>query len=102
MHGRIGNWKTKADPFSLESLIAWLEMQPADKTYNWSDCEGGCLIGLYGAAMGWSWHDVCTAERLCDAPYYRLSTANGCIAYSTPHTFSGALSRARAALEAER
>lgn len=33
--------ETKADPFSLESLIAWLEKQPAAKGYDfckWDNC----------------------------------------------------------------
>jgi hypothetical protein len=38
--------ETKADPFSLESLIAWLEKQPADGEYNWDD-GSECLLGQW-------------------------------------------------------
>ena len=34
------------DPFSLESLIAWLEKQPCDQWYAWA-CAGECLIGQW-------------------------------------------------------
>ncbi|MEH2501198.1 hypothetical protein V1290_000009 [Bradyrhizobium sp. AZCC 1578] len=49
-------FEVKADPFSLESLIAWLEKQPADKTYDYG-CNGHCLLAQYFTAMGFK--DVC-------------------------------------------
>ena len=36
----------KADPFSLESLIAWLETKPATEFYAWH-CAGECLLGQW-------------------------------------------------------
>jgi hypothetical protein len=36
----------KADPFSLDSLIAWLEKQPANETYAWH-CQGQCMLGQW-------------------------------------------------------
>lgn len=43
--------EVKADPFSLESLIAWLEKQPADRTYDF--CQpSSCLIAEYLKARG--------------------------------------------------
>jgi hypothetical protein len=44
-------WEVKAEPFSLDSLIAWLEKQPADKEYNWS-LAGSCLLGQWCEARG--------------------------------------------------
>ena len=43
--------KTKTDPLSLDSLIAWLEKQPADAKYCYSD-TGACLLAQYFAAIG--------------------------------------------------
>lgn len=43
--------ETKADPFSLDTLIAWLEKQPADKVYCYCD-TGECLLAQYFTAMG--------------------------------------------------
>jgi hypothetical protein len=37
---------TKADPLSLDSLIAWLETQPRDKAYCYDD-TGHCLLAQY-------------------------------------------------------
>jgi hypothetical protein len=81
----------KHDPFSLEGLIAWLENKPAAGNYNWEDCDGGCLVGIYARAigMGEQWRDF--HSKLFDAD--ELS-----IAGDTPHTFGAALERARKAL----
>lgn len=43
--------KTKADPLSLESLIAWLEKQPATKRYHYAD-SSGCALHQYFTAQG--------------------------------------------------
>lgn len=39
-------WEVKADPFSLESLIAWLEKMPVDGEYSWDDGTE-CLLGQW-------------------------------------------------------
>lgn len=41
-------WK-EHEPFSLESLIAWLEQQPAEERYDFS-VHDKCVWGLYVAA----------------------------------------------------
>lgn len=46
---------TKADPFSLDSLIAWLEKQPADKPYDWGGDD--CLLCQYLEARGFNKFD---------------------------------------------
>ena len=43
--------EVKADPFSLESLIAWLEKQPAEGVYCYID-SGRCLLSRYFSANG--------------------------------------------------
>ena len=78
--------ETKADPFKLETLIAWLEKQPADQEYNFRDCSGRCLFGQYYTAMGFDWQK----EYLAD----HFDHIN--IAGLEPHTFGAALERARA------
>lgn len=44
--------KIKPDVFSLESLIAWLEKQPADKEYFYSN-PYNCLLCQYFEANGY-------------------------------------------------
>lgn len=82
--------ETKADPHSLEAVIAWLETQPADREYDFINCRGGCLVGQYGNATGIDWIEAHQAlhER------YGLYFACG-----FPCTFGAALSRARKVLE---
>ena len=45
--------EVKADPFSLESLIAWLEKQPADKPYDYIDSTN-CLLCQYFRSVGFN------------------------------------------------
>lgn len=105
------NWsqtetETKPDVFSLESLIAWLETQPPEKTYDWmgNACNGGCLLDHYLFAFGYPMHLPFGPP---DENYQRLATLNGTmlhrrmdyiVAQATPHTYGDALSRARALL----
>jgi len=88
-------------PFTLESLIAWLETMPPQESYRFECTDGSCLIGQYSTAHG--------QGRL---PYYqqteafanawggepdglRISHAER-LAVSEPWTFGAALTRARA------
>lgn len=90
------NWDAKtvtSDPFTLESLIAWLEKQPAAVTYNWHDCNGACLIGIYFAVHGHPWD----ARRYCNFTDFNTRSD---IAGTEPFTFGAALTRARKALAA--
>lgn len=86
--------ETKPDVFSLESLIAWLEEQPARRAYDYGDCQGGCLYGLYMAAHGKKWFDVNSMD--FENKAYRLQVYD--IATVLPWTFGAALVRARAAM----
>lgn len=88
--------QTKADPYSLGSLIAWLEKQPAGKRYDFHDCNGGCLIGMYYIANG-----VHNKSRDDYRPYTAVFGGShdlyGQVAATLPYTFGAALERARAA-----
>lgn len=94
------NWipETKpADVFSLESLIAWLEKQPAQRTYDYCDA-GGCLIGQYLKAKGVEKYGLTPGE-LKAVGWYSIASGwyDGTRASDT-RTFGAALDRARAAL----
>lgn len=92
--------ETKADPFSLESLIAWLEKQPAEATYDYGDSRqcmaAQCLrshgvdesryVGLSGYAL----EDF--------FPGFRAIAIGDADIVSDGWTFGAALSRARAVL----
>ena len=81
------NTTTKPDVFSLESLIAWLETKPAEREYEWANCDGHCLLSQYLAAHGQ--HPV--------RDYKKLDVdMRAAIACELPYTFGAALDRARA------
>ena len=81
----------KWDLISLESLIAWLEQQPADGTYDWTKPDE-CLIACY------------LTSKLGILPEYSVSLYQSMphyheIAAYEPYTFGAALERARAVLK---
>lgn len=87
----------KADPFSLESLIAWLEKQPASAGYCYQS-NGNCLLAKYFHAAGYP-------NAMLGGDYVRLhgvrqrtiiSEEFQIIPLREPHTFGAALERARA------
>ncbi len=81
--------------FTLPKLIAWLEQYPADREYNFADCRGGCLLGQFIKANGWTF----SAERYGQASQLGShDDLGGQIAAVWPHTFGAALERARAKL----
>lgn len=45
--------KTKADPLTLESLIAWLERQPPEGRY-WYLAQRNCVLARYFRAAGYT------------------------------------------------
>lgn len=89
--------EVKADPFSLESLIAWLEKQPAEE----SSCylhSGTCLLSQYFTAQGFKQVNVggfCVHEGPNWKVVGKYSMAFVRIA-QTGRTFGHALERARA------
>jgi hypothetical protein len=96
-------WKvqTKPDVFSLEGLIAWLEKQPAERTYCFED-NGGCLLAQYYLSQGYSQVGIGGTSVTLDGKYRQMPDAFSDIPADHPRTFGGALSRARAALSKAR
>lgn len=84
----------KWDVMSLEGLIAWLELQPPEGTYDWNHCEN-CLLGRYlmdrvGSIGLYRKY----RNRYSEMPHYLLVAAAG------TWTFGAALERARMAMAA--
>lgn len=92
--------EVKADPFSLQSLIAWLETMPAAAEYCYAD-NGECLLGLYFSEGGFERALVgsSTLTHGRDCQHTRHLPRNfDAIAVGHPRTFGAALARARKAL----
>jgi len=92
--------EVKADPFSLDTLISWLEKQPAKTAYNYS-CNGHCLLAQYFTAMGFvgvaMYSDVFEHDGAPDVklPPHFDDIAVGEPGVSMKLTFGAALWRAR-------
>jgi hypothetical protein len=94
-------WERRLDPFTLASLIAWLEAQDPAAEYCYSD-TGGCLLARYFAARGF--HKVIMAARF----FYHFPRPGAAydivffprhfndVAKGKVRTFGAALTRARA------
>lgn len=88
--------ETKADPFTLVAVIAWLEKQPPDKSYDWMAVHG-CLACQYFQSLG---HDAPwgNSHAIVDGGYrtpFGGSKNYHAIAGAVPWTFGAALERAR-------
>jgi hypothetical protein len=102
--------ETKADPFALETLIAWLEKQPLARQYPYHR-GGQCMLAQYFTANGLrNVHMFCDAFWHGDAPLpswigqdegikagilTALPPLFNFVALMQPHTFGAALQRAR-------
>lgn len=86
-------WEQKTDPQSLEALTSWLEQQPADKTYCYTD-QGRCLAAQY--------HRHISVEYQPEIVFFTASKSDPFeyiiewIGVKHPRTFGAALERARA------
>lgn len=101
-----GYVETKPDPFSLESLIAWLEKQPTEQTYSFIS-PSECLLAKYTTAHGGMYlgdHyiiqetkiEVCPAEDpTINCPDYYWVAWGGETCDGKERTFGEALHRAR-------
>ncbi len=90
------NWEQKTtDAFSLQSLIAWLEKQPAHLTYEYAFPKT-CMLAQYFEASGFTnvnmlilgFEHGLNQEK-------KLPLGWNAIAQCHPRTFGGALERAR-------
>lgn len=94
--------KTKADHFTLESLIAWLEKQPADEQYEF--CEwNNCLLAQWLRSMDPKAHVVgpngflySALGQTVDLMHLANIVHAGSFRSRHLHTFGAALERARA------
>lgn len=89
---------TKANPFSVENVVAWLETKPASQVYVWDaqpdDCGGGCLIHQYLGSI--SHHPTDDYQRIaCLETTGPHKFFDGDVAMESPFTFGAALNRAR-------
>lgn len=94
------NWKpeVKADPFKLESLIAWLEKQPAKRRYCYHDA-GRCLLAQWFKSCGqrevYLGNETVAFGDGVTLRTHRLPQTFQRIATGHPWTFGAALDRAR-------
>ena len=96
-------WKKPTDIFSLESLIAWLEQQPSNTSYNWYEPRS-CLVCMYlqdatGESEPWYLPNHESKKYSDVFPTHDLYLKVG---GTLPWTFGAALNRARAANSAEK
>lgn len=90
--------EVKADPFSLESFVAWAERQQADESYCFTNF-GGCLFAKWFKSINENSRHV-AGYRYQVGGYEKNFEQMGMrdIALLEPHTFGAALDRARKAL----
>lgn len=102
--------QTKADPFKIETLIAWLEKQPAETEYCYFS-NGKCLLAQYFQAHGFPLSEmrgddlVTTDGQRITVPFSWDVLAQGQVyiesrdeflpGVSSERTFGAALERAR-------
>ena len=89
--------ETKADPFSLASLIAWLARQNPGERYDWM-CQGECMLGQWLKSIDPTSHDDLDGDSF---QYIVNGTSRNFSAYSNialwgEPTFGHALKRALA------
>lgn len=86
--------ETKADVYSVASLVAWLEKQPPDKSYDWYSVTG-CLVCNYltdATGNKTPWHndeDKSYKTVFPNGPAYHF------VGGREPWTYGAALERAR-------
>jgi hypothetical protein len=89
LHNPKWESETKPEMFSLESLIAWLETQPASKEYDYFNADK-CVLGQWLYAMGCDFVTDKSLEMGETSPFDDIAI------YGLPYTFGAALERARA------
>lgn len=97
------NWdrpEVKADPLTIESVVAWLEKMPPANRYDYRRCDGHCLYGQYMAFHGFAWGEsgACGPVRGDDTRTQFCIEVYENVAQPQPWTFGAALDRARKVL----
>lgn len=93
--------ETKADPFTLDALIAWLRTRPGNEEYCWTN-GGSCLYGQYGEFLRLGVSDASAYLAVINGFGVHGTYCNsliepfGNLAMGSPRTFGGALDRALA------
>lgn len=87
--------ETNVDVLKLETLIAWLEKQPATEKYDYNNCNGRCLYGQYLTHHGVSWKEELKHTKLGDPRSDFRDYVYEHVACEKPWTFGAALDRAR-------
>jgi len=88
----------EAKPFTLESLIAWLETKKGDEEYSVYDTDGGacgCLFAQYAVHRGYDANFDGYVALLKGAGTFPSDPVE-CVSCNEPYTFGAALLRARA------
>jgi hypothetical protein len=86
---------TKPDIYALPTLIAWLEKQPAEKTYCYLK-RGSCLLAQYFRSFGFTKVRIGGFTIDLDDQYgIKLPRSFEDIPVAEPRTFGAALARAR-------
>lgn len=87
-------WDKHQDPFSLNSLINWLEIKPVNEAYDYTSCCK-CLLAQYFTDMGFeNAHLNSLYVNHTEAKGTLLPDGFNAIAQELPHTYGAALSRA--------
>lgn len=92
---------TKVDPLTLPALVAWLELQPAQKIYCYTS-PGSCLLAQYLKAAGYR-NPLVSRNLTTDG--WRIEDSIPVpdifhdIAIKHPRTFGAALNRARSVID---
>jgi len=83
--GEVTQEVTQPDYLSNTSLIAWLEKQPADGTYPYSDpCN--CMLAQYFDAHGFGYAHVASYGKASDYARPNLVDDNACrLVYKDPY-----------------
>jgi len=86
--------ETKADPYTLQGFIAWLEQQPADEHYNYYDICG-CVAHQYLVSTGARGADGFSEDNHTLGDVFSNLHEYHFVAGAYPWTFGAALERAR-------
>jgi hypothetical protein len=86
--------EVKADPFALDTLIAWLERHDPKEHYAYLSCHC-CLLAQYFMDQGFDDASVARAYFCYGGSFKSLPPGFNWIAETAPHSFGKALARAR-------